>query len=487
MSAESFTFENPYTPMLVKFQPGRVYGWAQEIARLLQVVTGPEPTSYAIYGIRPIGKTTLLRYLKHPRGAVRRYEQHVDADYRTELRQLLWVYVNFHLMFEDMHVLAVMFEHLQDELTQKGYNTLLDVDPPGPEEPKRRFAAKLRNLLQTLDEDYATRVIFLMDDFDIPLLADQITRNEDYLLRTISDFAPMVIATDEPIHRLRPDIAKGSPLLGILRPERIGLIEEKAARQLICQPAEAAGVRFIEAEVHMLLAVGGRFPVLLIVTCETYFEMRLSIEDIDATFATPAKMRDLKRQLLDRLLLTPHVDHVLNMIWAKHEDLQPTLIQMAASDDVSFNGSNAILTEQYSLSYLYPDATSPGYRIFSHLFAEFIRRKASQDAIGMPSGIHHNRHGSGSAAVMELDPALTGILDGLPPIERGVLNYLAARAGEICTFEELLEAVWEDGTGTKRALEAAVHRLRRTVPGGHEIKNIRGTGYKYIITNSERV
>ncbi|MEM6285391.1 MAG: helix-turn-helix domain-containing protein, partial [Chloroflexota bacterium] len=47
------------------------------------------------------------------------------------------------------------------------------------------------------------------------------------------------------------------------------------------------------------------------------------------------------------------------------------------------------------------------------------------------------------------------------------------------TFAELLKNVWEDGSGTKRALEAAVHRLRRTIPKDYRIKNVRGEGYKY--------
>ncbi len=481
MSAKSFTAVNPYTFMLLKFQPDRVYGWTPEIARLLQVVTAPEPISYAIYGIRAIGKTTLLRYLKHPRGAVRRYEQYIEPDYRTGMRQLLWVYVNFHQLFEEAHVISVMFEHLIEELATAGYEDHIAVDPPHPDETKRKVASRLRTLLNDLDQDYATRVIFLMDDFDIPLLAQQVSKEEDALLRTISDYAPLVIATDEPISHLRPDINKTSPLLGILRPERIGLIEENAARQLICEPADKVGVSFTEVEVNMLLAVGGRLPFLLIVTCETYFEIRMSMDDVETMLSSPNKLREIKKQLIDRLLMTPHVDNVLNMIWAKHESLQPTLIEMATSEDRSFSGREAMQTELYSLAYAYPDLTSPSFRIFSHLFAEFVRRIAHVSAIGTTNGNLHN------GAVIPVDASLTGILDGLPPIERGVLHYLASREGAVCTFDELLDAVWEDGTGTKRALEAAVHRLRRTVPGGHEIKNIRGTGYKYTITNSERV
>lgn len=468
---QTVTTVNPYKFMLLKFQPHRVYGWEREIASILQVVTAPEPVSYAIYGIRAIGKSTLLKFLKHRRGAVRRYQPYVHDDYRANRKRLIWVYINFHHLFEDIHVLYLMYEGLYEELRLSKLAARVQPDVPNRKWDKRETALRLRELLQTLEEDVHTRVVFLMDDFDIPLVSDEedhFIREDDNLLRTISDEASLIIATDEPISKLRPNITKASPLLGILRPERIGLISEEAAQKLICEPAQEANVTFTSQEVEMLLEVGGRIPYLLAVTCETYFDMRGEMIDLETIFTNTTLRDGIKTQLIERLLLLPHVDNVLSMIWYKHEALHDMLIKMARSECCSFTGAEAEQVELYSLAYPHG---KEGYRIVSSLVAEYVRRKA----VGVEI---QNGH---------LDAALAKIIDGLPPIDRGVLEYLAAREGQVCTFEELLAAVWEDGTGTKRALEAAVHRLRRTVPNGHQIKNVRGAGYKYIIANSERV
>jgi hypothetical protein len=207
---------------------------------------------------------------------------------------------------------------------------------------------------------------------------------------------------------------------------------------------------------------------MLVVTCETYFDMRGELIDLEAVFNDQMLRDGVKNQLIERLLLLPHVENVLSMIWYKHKDLHDILIKMARAENRSFIGSDAEQVEMYSLAY--PHGTE-GFRIVSSLLAAYVRKKAAN--VGVENGMY--------------DAALAKIIDSLPPIDRGVLEYLASRQGQVCTFDELLDAVWEDGTGTKRALEAAVHRLRRAVPANHQIKNVRGAGYKYIIANSEPV
>jgi hypothetical protein len=461
---------NPYKKMLLRFHPNRVYGWEREIVGIMQMVTADEPASQAIYGIRAIGKSTLLKYLKHPRGALQRYKDYIDRDYVQNRKQLLGVYMNFHNLVGGLHVLDVMYEHLRDELLAAGYSHYADLAPSSSGLPPRETALQIRQLLQELKQNDAVRVVFLMDDFDIPLLADQITQHDDHLLRTISDEASLVIATDEPISELNPDITKASPLLGILRPERIGLISLAAAQRLIREPAELeGGIHYLDEEVQMLLQVGGRIPYLLTVTCEKYYDMRGEIPDKAAVFSTPALYQKLRAQLIDQLLMEPHIRNVFDLIWSKRTYLHPVLHMMAEDEERGFSGHHATRAEMYSLAY--PDGGLGSFRIFSALFAEFVRRQAEDT----------------SAETLSPDTLLKQILNSLSPVDRGVLAYLSSRVGQVCTFDELKSAAWDDGTGTKRALEAAVHRLRRTVPEGHHIKNVRGAGYKYVITDSAKV
>lgn len=72
------------------------------------------------------------------------------------------------------------------------------------------------------------------------------------------------------------------------------------------------------------------------------------------------------------------------------------------------------------------------------------------------------------------------LIQSLSPIDRNVFNYLVKNPNRVCTFDELLNAVWTDTDKSKRALEASIHRLRRHLTDGQEIQNIRGRGYKYI-------
>lgn len=462
---------NPYKFMLLKFQPHRVYGWEVEVTSILQVVAVQEPTSYAIYGIRAIGKTTLLKYLKHKSGAMRRYNQSLDDAFRTNRRRLVWVYVNCHHLFDDVNVLYVMFSHLLEELRQQRLATNIMPEPPNRDDDDRDTVDHLRDFLKLLKDSEKVHVVFLLDDFDIPLLSGQIKIEDDYLLRTVSDEAALVIATDEPISELRPDLTpEASPLLGILKPERIGLISEKSAERLIREPAHMdAQIQYLDEEVEMLLEIGGCLPYLLIITCEKYFDMRQGILDLETTFSNVALKQGIRTQLMNTLLFEPGVNSVLSLIWTKRKELQPILIEMAKAENHVFTGVQATKVEHYSLAYqaTAKDGTT-GFRIFSALFAEFVRREANVPL--SPNG-HY-------------DSSLLKIINSLPPVDRGVLEYLASREGQVCTFEELLESVWEDGTGTKRALEAAVHRLRRTVPTGHDIRNVRGAGYKYVIAET---
>ena len=462
---------NPFRTMLLKFNPRRVYGWEREIISILQVVTGHDPHSHAIYGIRAIGKSTLLKFLRHPEGAMRRYRNLVDEDYATGRRQILWIYINFHQFTEQTSVLQVMHQHFYRELTTKtnlDENELEDYSPQTALQ-KRDVAALIRQMLQWLDKDHRMRVVFLMDDFDIPLMSDSIRPEDDHLLRTISDFASLIIATDEPISQINPEITKASPLLGILRPERIGLINENAARRLICEPMESTGETFLALEENMLLMIAGCHPFLLTMTCDTYFEMRQGLVDIEKIFEKPASRKGIADRLMNKLLVEPGITNVLNLIWNKHKSLQPILVEMAKEQDNGFIGSQAARLEVYSMAYL--DVRAGGYRIFGRLFAAFVRLQAA----------HAHRHDA------DYDNALQDLMMNLSPIDRSVLEYLVKRKNTVCTFQELIDSVWDDENGTKRALEAAVHRLRRSVPGGHQIKNIRGEGYKYIIVDSALV
>ena len=442
---------NPFTPMLLTYNPRYVFGRQNTIISILQVITAHEPNGHAIYGIRTIGKTTMLKYLKDANGALQRYEPFVNIDYRAGgSKQLLFVYINFHDFSEGDSLFYIMLEQLQNEIPDAGF-------PPYDDTISRQ---KLTNILRRILidlEDRQVRVVFLLDDFDIPL--NYLDENDDRLLRNLSDSAALIIATEAPISQLRPDIGESSPLLGILRPESIGLLTEDEALSLIREPLAETDISFTEEEETFLLDIAGRQPFLLTAACEFYYDMRVDYPEMGSLLLEPDGYENLQRQFIYRLSGLPHVDNLLNRIWRR---LIPDERRALFSMTQHIAGQINFAAQLANKGLAYWDLRDGNYRVFNRLFETYIGQNYT------PS------------SERDTQPA-PSVLENLTPIDRTLLEYFLNRVDEVCTFDELLNAVWEDQEKSKRALEAAVFRLRKHLQEGEHIKNIRGKGYKFVI------
>lgn len=460
--------QNPYNAMLLTYKAQHFYGRANEVIGILQVITGTEPGSHAIYGIRTIGKTTLLKFLKDPAGALRQYEAYVQHGYHIGgERRLLFVYIHFHHFEKGHSIFFLMLAHLHEDLQDHEIDIALDIQAYDHTTPRQMLVNALRNALQHLHH-LDIRVVFLFDDFDTPV--KYVDSDDDGLLRLLSNFASMIIATEDAIVELRPDITDSSPFLGILRPEEIGLISEPSARQLICEPAATTGIQFTTSEQNFLLRIAGRQPFLLTATCELYFNMRRDFPDIYLIFEESGSL-DLQTEFIARLLNMPHIEQIMQITWSRlSTDEQRILHNLVHATE---RGAQAFQSEYVTTiarlinkALVYPDYSSNTHRVFSHLFEEFVRR------IPLP---HYNRPTSAP-----LPPRLGTHSDHLTPIDRALLDFFRDRTGQLCTFDEILDAVWDDPNGSKRALEAAVHRLRKNLGQGQQIRSIRGKGYKFV-------
>ena len=460
---------NPYTPMLLTFDPARFVGRENEVYSILQVLTAKEPTGHAIYGIRLNGKTALLKFLMAPDGAQKRYAESIDPRYTVSGdRRLLFVYVSFHLYKRGdgifWKILTALIDQLEDD------PAVADVFIPEYENDINRMDAVhvVLDLVGQLD-DLGIRVVFLLDDFDDPLR--YIDDDDDHLLRTISDQAPLVIATDAPISELRPDFNDTSPLLGILRPEPIGLLDEREARQIITLPVEDVLTPYSEVEIGMLLRVAGRQPFCLITACELYFDMigeYAEVRDV-VNSGSLTEVEHLEERFLQQLLSLPHVYSALKRLWMHlTRDERTAVISVAAGREAEDRVTTSfVLGRLATKGIIYPDYRAGGYRMFGRVFARYVQQVTVEVPVVRESQF----------------PEIRNLLDRMTPLDRSVYQYLATRKGQVCAFDEVLNAVWSDGEGSKRALEASVHRLRRILEGIEEVKNVRGKGY--ILVTSE--
>ena len=242
------TSHNPYTQMLVTFHPDRFYGRSIQVTTILNVITASEPTGHAIYGLRTMGKTTLLRFIKDPNGAMHHYGDYVGAAYSPGGgRYMVFAYVNFHNFSEsDGSLFHLMLTELLDELHEDDrFDFSHDLPYADPQADRGSTVRSLKTLLSDLHHDYNIRVAFLMDDFDVPLHKQLVDAEDDHLLRELTEHAALIIATEDPIPRIRPDFGKSSPLLGILKPEAIDLLKYNEARELVIGTAEKVNLIYI--------------------------------------------------------------------------------------------------------------------------------------------------------------------------------------------------------------------------------------------------
>ncbi|MDX1991960.1 MAG: helix-turn-helix domain-containing protein [bacterium] len=459
---------NPFTTMMVTFDPERFYGWKHQIITILQVITASHPNGHAIYGIRAIGKTTLLRFLKDPKGAVTQYADYLQGNYHPGGgRSLLFVYMTFHHFDPTENIFTFMLEALNEELIEQRLNEGVVADSRGIRDDNNKMDVvnHLRDSVRVLDEQ-GIRVVFLLDDFDTPLVNKNIKQDDDRLLRSLCDDAAIIFVTEKPIVELRADMKPAdSPLLGILKPEAIGLITDSEARQLVCEPAHAEGMDFSDEEITFLIEVGGRQPFLLATACELYFEMRTEYPMLSEQVNSPDTRDILQTQFLHRLGGQPHVENLLHRIWTRIEDAERrTLYAISQGIRPTYDQADiAARLEPKALVYL--DVKNGQYCLFSRLFESFVQRRYSPAT---------ERPTAPAFSTREF-PQLN-----IPPIDRALLRYFIQHQNKVLTFEELLGAVWEDPHKSKRALEAAVNRLRRTLRPTQQIKNIRGMGYKFV-------
>ncbi len=452
--------QNPFTPMLLTFNPDYFYGRGSEIISILQVITNPEPNGHALYGLRTIGKTTLLKFLKDKNGALLHYEDYMRDEFRhSGWRRLLFVYMSFHDFTEQDNLFFIILSQLEDdidndeELADRVYINEFD-----EHSPRAALVKILRKALEDLDR-FHIRAVFLMDDFDNALRF--VESDDDHLLRNLCELAVLIIVTEDPISSLRPDIGASSPLLGILRPESIGLLTDNDAKHLISDPLRKSGILFSAEEEDFLIDVAGRQPFLLTATCELYFNNYVQYPEIHTWLDTPEGKNKLEKQLVIRLSSRPHIKDVLTRTWAALDETeQQTLHHMAAGNKINYLDECAHIAESLENKALaYWDMKHNTYKVFSRIFADFIRRyyQTAEDGLTLINVIHQ-----------------------LSPIDQALARYLYQRPNQICTFDELLDAIWSDSEKSKRALEAAVHRIRQHLSPHEEIKNIRGKGYTFV-------
>jgi len=447
--------------MLATFDPQMFFGRKSDIVPILQGVSSKNRSSFAIHGIRTIGKTSLLRYLCDPQGAVAKYGSVLGEYGPGRNGKLQFCYIDFYVVRPN--VIHGLYRGLLSSEEVRRITALSSIEETDEHIPKPVLKELLEDALQTICNE-GTRLVICMDHFDSALESME-AEDEVFLRYLATTYVSFVISTERTLHELKKERLISSPFLNLFVLRNIGLLDESEARELVQVVSAEGGNPFTPKELAFLLEAAGRQPYLLIMACEFYFKLRSEYPEVKDVLAREGKVQ---QQIMNSIEASPAVTELLVLLWNQLSEYeQNVLLKIATGQQADLEKQQPILNSLRQKALIYENLQEGKPRIFCELFRQYVLRQRQPVRMGR----------------------IEEIMDSLAPLDRKLLEYLLARPNQVCTFEELLAEVWGDLNASKRGLEAAIHRLRTRIQnidmtGSLRIQNVRGKGYQYVSGSS---
>jgi hypothetical protein len=445
---------NPFARLLVSFEPQMFIGRALDVRTILLGVSSDEPRSFALHGVRTIGKTTLLKFLAHEHGARDRYRSTLVHYGVGGDRTLKCVYINTYQL-DGSAVLRAIY----DELLRLGLIRPADEDLSADNAEQTLLKETLLTQLRAKYYNAKERLVICLDHFDKAFSSLKLA--DDAFLRSLTNYQSFVFATEQRLAELRRDSNYVSPLVNVLSPRTIGLLTETEAFELVEKPAAKAAAPFSREEAQFLVALGGRQPYLLATLCDQYFAMRSENPELSGLLP---ELRT-RQHVLAQVEASAPVEELFKFFWGLLTDgqetssrEQETLFRIATGQEVNLDRDKVAINRLLQLALIYDNLEAGRYCVFAELFGNYVRRSL----------------GTGIAQLGE----------SLAPLDRRLFEYLLERPNQVCSIEELFNEVWGSASTNKRPLEAAIHRIRSKIQefdaGWDYIQNVRGQGYQYV-------
>jgi hypothetical protein len=432
---------NPFRQLL-KQDPPVLVGRDYLIESFLEGATRPgQPDSFQLTALRTMGATTLLRALAHPRGVLsqRRYTHCLTVPY-TSQESLVLVYLDFVRYDDPAGIAAWIYEQTRAEPRLQPYWGADETTDP---------AQSLRHMLIQAEQNQR-RVVWLCDHFDRAF--EKVAPEQATALRPLVSLATFITATEQPLTELNRD-ATASLFSGQLIPCHLNPLSPAEAHELL-RKAEQINHRDL-VEYRNLLPWSGHHPYFILRSCEQWYDIRQRHRHAPAD-----SLLDLA---VDNLLNLFRPDFV--RFWNHAKLDQELLIRLVES------GNDALVRRQLgSIDRLVDKGLvvfeKRTYRPFSRLWEYFIRQEAQ------------TRHIVNSAQPTPKAPELTAQ-------EQSLLDFMEARPDQICSYADLIAAVWreEDTPENRHRLRQVVLRLRqklkRSAARHGKLRNHRDQGYEW--------
>lgn len=444
---------NPFSKMMVSFDPENLFGHRAEVQTILQGVCAKSPRSFVLHANRAIGKTALLHYLCHPNGAVAHYQDLLGEFAPQRNNRLEFIYADYYNVSGD-EAISVLYSQM---IKNKRVIETLNMQPTsGTLSSKPEAKREIRDICERL-QDMDTRLVICIDHFDKAYRS--LILEDDRFLRSLTQFQAFVYATEKSLPELRAGAQKSSPLYGILIPREIGILNKEEASNIVIEPTKTLQPAFTSKDATFLLDITGQHPYLLILACEYLYNLYQETPDLQAIIY---QYKEPREQVIHEILSMAAVQEIFTFFWDELANAYQAQLNKIARHERLDKSEQSAINHLRKRGLVNVDRGVGGQpTISSELFRIFI--------LGREVTIHRG---------LKSDDLK------IPPIDQKLLDYLQAQPGLVCTFDELLTNVWGDPETTKSSLDAAVHRLRRTLRdvGGTDwiyIENVRGIGFKY--------
>ncbi len=487
---------NPFTYQIV-CDPKAFYGRQNELETICDNLRGDSPRCCAIIGESYIGKTSLLRYLTHPQGAV--------TQNALGIEQLIFVYLDtsVYLDLTSYEHTSVQFwwdllQALQTKLDPNHHPTKQHLPKIGINRNPIDKAHDIKSDLEKLIQAQKRPIVFALDNFQgvasLPL------SDSAWLRALATDYNCAYVVTSRHLLYLlyhSESWERPSPVWNLFSDRvYLGLLQEEEAMEFIIQQGRLSSF-WHQQDIEFIRKTAGRHPELLRMTCALLYERRKqapkTLDPEEYEFLESRIYRDaspicnqLWFGLTDPELLGISRSAEPQRDSSKLSMHQKVLMGIAAEGDSSEDRKYLFELEERGLI----ERVDGKWQVFSGIMYQFIlRQEQVRQLSGLPTVFptvnelwSEQQAGNSSLRKAKAPPALTYL-------EGKVYHYLQSHAGAVCDKDEIKHAIWEDKLPSDSTLQKIIERIRRKIEPDPDnpryLIAVRGQGYMLRESQSE--
>jgi hypothetical protein len=468
---------NPFKYMISQ-DPKAFCGRQKELEIVCEYLSGDSPRCCAIIGDNYIGKTSFLRYLTHPQGAVTRAELRIG--------KLIFVYLDTSPYIDSTRDEQASVQFWGD--LYHAFQTRLDpshsarqpLQKAGTSRKPIDKAFEIKCDLEKLIQAQNHPVIFALDNFQG--IASLPLSDSAWLRAMTNDYHCAYVVTSRHLLYLlyhSESWGRPSPLWNLFSDRvYLGLLKEEEADELILQKGRLESF-WREEDIKFIKKIAGRHPELLRMTCALLYERRWQTRET----------LDPEEYDFFEALIYQDASPICNQLWYGLAD--PELLGISRSAEDRRDASKLSMHQQVLMNvaekgdsaedrqYLFEleargliERVDSKWKVFAGIMQLYVLR---QHQVRQMAGLPTVRPRANPASAEIMPPPAFTYLEGK------VYQYLKSHAGEVCDKDEIKQAIWEDKLPSDSTLQKIIERIRRKIETDPDnpryLIAVRGQGY----------